>query len=156
MNILALKRLGYGIWMILLSMFFSLETVAFSSERYASLSYSADTVIRKLEQPYPALKGKAVGEKVTFSPDPLINVRWKQLSADDGLEIYTLTPQTVTSTPQNVATWSKQGKRIVVSKDCDLMFDFGQVNAAWLEFECDDLKGADVESSISEFNEPGV
>ena len=29
MNILALKRLGYGIWMILLSMFFSLETVAF-------------------------------------------------------------------------------------------------------------------------------
>lgn len=156
MNILALKRLGYGIWMIPLSMFFSLETAASSSERYALLGNSADTVIRKLEQPYPALKGKAVGEKVTFSPDPLINVRWKRLSADDDLEIYTLTPQAITSTPQNVATWSKQGKHIVVSKDCDLMFDFGQVNAAWLEFECDDLKGADIESSISEFNEPGV
>lgn len=35
------------------------------------------------------------------------------------------------------------------------MFDFGQVNAGWLEFDSDNLE-ADVEMSISEFNEPAV
>lgn len=35
------------------------------------------------------------------------------------------------------------------------MFDFGQVNAGWLEFECVICR-ATVECSISEFNEPAV
>jgi hypothetical protein len=35
------------------------------------------------------------------------------------------------------------------------MFDFGQVNAAWFEFDSDNLDG-EIEASISEFNEPAV
>jgi hypothetical protein len=35
------------------------------------------------------------------------------------------------------------------------MFDFGRVNAAWFEFESEDLDG-EIEMSISEFNEPAV
>ncbi len=35
------------------------------------------------------------------------------------------------------------------------MFDFGEENAAWFEFESDDLTG-NVEASISEYNEPAI
>ena len=37
---------------------------------------------------YPSLKGIPTGEKVTCSPDPLVNYRWKSPDADDDLEVY--------------------------------------------------------------------
>src|SRR5690606_34183645 len=38
---------------------------------------------------------------------------------------------------------------------CDIRFDFGQVNAGWLEFDSPDYNG-EIGMSISEFNEPAV
>ncbi|GAA4336284.1 hypothetical protein GCM10023149_44870 [Mucilaginibacter gynuensis] len=49
----------------------------------------------------------------------------------------------------------KKDKTIVVNGEGSIRFDFGQENAAWLEFDSPDLSGK-VEMSISEFNEPPV
>lgn len=106
------------------------------------------------KSPYPPIKGVPVGVKITYSPDPLVNYRWKNPKADDDLEVYTQKPVKVTSdNPLHVKT--KGTADLIITGACDVMFDFGQVNAGWLEFECDDLP-AGTECSISEFNEPAV
>lgn len=148
------KIICNAIWIF--SMLFMSEIKAYSLSNDFLYSNSSDTSINKLVEPYSKLKGKKNGSRISFSPDPLINVRWKNPIATDDLEIYELTPQEITCDITNAATWNKKGKRIVIIKDCNLMFDFGQVNAAWLEFECEDLHGASLQSSISEYNEPGV
>ena len=104
--------------------------------------------------PYPSLKGIPTGEKVTCSPDPLVNYRWKSPDADDDLEVYTQKPVSVTcDEPVNMK--AKGNSDLTITGACNIMFDFGQVNAGWLEFECDDMP-ATIECSISEFNEPAV
>lgn len=104
--------------------------------------------------PYPSIQGSYNGEKAMYSPDPLVSYRWKNPKASDGLEIYRIEPVSVVSI---IGTQTRQTghNRIRVTGPCDLMFDFGQVNAAWFEFDSDDLDG-DIEMSISEFNEPAV
>jgi hypothetical protein len=70
------------------------------------------------------------------------------------LEIYTLKP---------VAVWSdnednvkiKNPAAVRVKGNCNLMFDFGRVSAAWFEFDSENLDG-DIEMSISEYNEPAI
>lgn len=106
-----------------------------------------------IKEPYKKITGKATGNKVAASPDPLIAYRWQHPSADDDLEIYTIKPQNVVSDYPDAIECTHSGKHITVTGDCNLMFDFGQVNAGWLEFECSHLP-ADVTCSISEFNEP--
>lgn len=106
-----------------------------------------------IEEPYPQLTGKPTGARQPYSPDPLVRYRWDSPAADDDLEVYTLKPLSVKADKPEAISRSDPGKRITVSGDCDLMFDFGQVNAGWLEFDCESLP-ADVTCSISEFNEP--
>ena len=105
-------------------------------------------------QPYPTVKGKPTGEKVVHSPDPLVNYRWTNPKADDDLEIYVQKPVSVVcDTPACMS--AGRSSDVTVTGSCNLMFDFGQVNAGWLEFECEEMP-AEVECSISEFNEPAV
>lgn len=108
----------------------------------------------QVPEPYPALTGRPSGRAAAQSPDPLVRYRWAKTSPDDGLQLYTLYPGRVTASAPGAADL-KNPRRIVVSDLCDLMFDFGQVNAGWLEFECD-APDAAFEASISEFNEPAV
>ena len=107
-----------------------------------------------IQQPYPSISGSYSGKKVLHSPDPLVSYRWSNPKASDGLEIYTIKPENVWSDkPENSNI--KKISSIHVTGECNIMFDFGQVNAAWFEFDSDNLDG-DIEMSISEFNEPAV
>ena len=118
-------------------------------------SSKADAAVKEtntIKEPYKKITGKALGNKVSASPDPLVTYRWEHPSADDDLEIYSIKPQSMVSDCPDKVKASHSGK-YTVTGDCNLMFDFGQVNAGWLEFECDNLP-ADVTCSISEFNEP--
>ena len=108
----------------------------------------------QIPEPYPVLTATPSGEAVPESPDPLVRYRWAKVSPDDGLEIYTVYPRQATASNPKAADLGDP-RRITVSDVCDLMFDFGQVNAGWLEFDCDTPDVA-FEASISEFNEPAV
>ncbi|MDR0815305.1 MAG: hypothetical protein LBN37_06100 [Bacteroidales bacterium] len=104
-------------------------------------------------EPYPPVSGSFSGVKVPHSPDPLVAYRWAKPQAADDLEIYTLSPVSVQADKPANAT--VKASSIHVTGACNLMFDFGQVNAAWLEFDSENLSG-EIEASISEFNEPAV
>lgn len=108
----------------------------------------------QIPEPYPVLSARPTGREAAQSPDPLVRYRWARTSPDDGLEIYTVYPKRVTVSIPGAAA-PEDPRRITVGDVCDLMFDFGQVNAGWLEFECDTPDVA-FEASISEFNEPAV
>ena len=123
--------------------------ISFSTFSKAEKSHSS------IKEPYPSITGRPTGVKVPDSPDPLINYRWQRPSCDDDLEIYSLQPKSVKMLPKEFVKYKNPSDPIVVSGDCDLMFDFGQVNAGWLEFECTNMN-ADVTCSISEFNEPAI
>jgi hypothetical protein len=100
------------------------------------------------------LSGTFSGAKVSQSPDPLVSYRWKNPQAPDNLEIYRLHPVSVGSDhPEKVKI--SNPSEIKLEGECNLMFDFGQVNAAWFEFDSKDLEG-DIEMSISEYNEPAI
>lgn len=101
---------------------------------------------------YSPLTGVPSGEKIASSPDPLVAYRWKATSADDDLQAYTLRPVSISyDEPRNVSAGKSHD--LTISGPCNIMLDFGQVNAGWLEFDCGELP-ATVECSISEFNEP--
>ena len=106
------------------------------------------------KEPYPPISGSFSGQPANHSPDPLVSYRWDNPKATDDLEIYTIEPVSVkTDNPKHIDI--KDNGSIYVSGQSNLMFDFGQVNAAWFEFDSDNLDG-DIEMSISEFNEPAV
>ena len=67
--------------------------------------------------------------------------------------IYTIYPKKVFSDETGNFCANSDLSSIHVIGDCSLQFDFGQVNAGWLEFDSDNLV-ADVKMSISEYNEP--
>lgn len=110
-------------------------------------------------QPYPYISGTFSGAEVPVSPDPLVGYRWPDPKASDGLEIYTLRPVTIsTDHPdsfRHLSSLTRRSAGVLVKGTGSLMMDFGQVNAAWLEFDSDDLNGV-VEMSISEYNEPSI
>jgi len=110
-------------------------------------------------QPYPYIQAKVSGSAVPESPDPLVSWRWEDPKAADELEIYTLHPVHITSAQpgsfENLESMGLGEEHITVKGSGELMIDFGQVNAAWLEFDSDDLSG-EVEMSISEYNEPAI
>ncbi|MDD6210632.1 MAG: alpha-L-rhamnosidase C-terminal domain-containing protein [Bacteroidales bacterium] len=110
---------------------------------------------QKIEGLYPSLKGTFGGKSVAESPDPLVAYRWANPQADDELESYTLMPVSMSSDALSGSRTSKKMFPVRIEQECDLMFDFGQVNAGWLEFDSDDLNG-EIEMSISEFKEPAV
>jgi hypothetical protein len=107
-----------------------------------------------IKEPYKSLSGSFSGVPVPQSPDPLAAYRWDNPQATDSLEIYTLSPVNIRSDrPEHVQIRNLSSVRI--EGECDLMFDFGQVSAAWFEFDSENLDG-DIKMSISEYNEPAV
>ena len=106
---------------------------------------------------YPPMTAKKNGIINHLSPDPIFGYSWADPKATDGLESYQLRPISCTvSNPKhfNLDSFKKRGV-ITVNGTGDIFFDFGQTNAAWMEFDSPDL-GEKVEMSISEFNEPPV
>ena len=107
-------------------------------------------------QPYAVLKAQPSGKTTNFSPDPLVNYRWKATNATDDLEVYALSPLSIQCDKKGAAKWNnKSFSKIKINAECNLMFDFGRVSAGWLEFDSDDFEG-EVEMSISEYNQPAV
>lgn len=110
-------------------------------------------------QPYKYITARAIGEKVPYSPDRIIDWRWDNPNADDELEIYTIKPFSVqTDVPgsfDNLSSLKKKSANVLVKGNGSIMMDFGQENAAWLEFDSKDFSG-EVTMSISEYNEPAI
>ena len=110
-------------------------------------------------QPYAYITGKPVGKKVPYSPDRFVNWRWDNPVADDDLEIYTIKPVSIIADHpesfENLSSLKKQSASAVVKGAGSIMMDFGQENAAWLEFDSKDFSG-EVTMSISEYNEPAI
>lgn len=108
----------------------------------------------QVKEPYAVLHGGDYsGSAVKASPDPLITYRWRAPSAADSLQVYTLHAKKVQGLP--AASFTQANDQIRVSGVGDLVFDFGQENAGWLEFDSDDLVDS-VAASISEYNEPEI
>ncbi len=110
-------------------------------------------------EPYLYTNGSFTGTAVPESPDPLVAYRWDSISASDDLQIYLLKPKTaITEKPgsfENLESLAGKFPDVTVKGTGSIRVDFGQVNAAWLEFDSDDLHGK-VEMSISEYNQPAV
>ena len=111
------------------------------------------------KQPYPDITATLTETGIPESPDPLVAWRWNDPKSTDDLEVYTVNPvQITTGQPSSFKGMDAlvQGKgAISIRGTGELMIDFGQVNAAWLEFDSEDLSG-EVEMSISEYQEPSI
>lgn len=106
-----------------------------------------------IQEPYKAITATVRNAQLAYSPDPLSGYRWENPKATDDLEVYTIYPKKVFSEEAGNFYTNKDLSSIHVTGDCSLRFDFGQVNAGWLEFDSENLV-ADIEMSISEYNEP--
>ena len=111
-------------------------------------------------QPYPYVSsGKFTGSANPYSPDPLVNYRWSDPNADDGLEIYIESPKAVVSGQPgsflNLGSLAGAKPDVTVTGTGSIRIDFGIEMGAWIEFDSPDCPGG-VEMSISEYNEPGV
>ncbi|MFA5814516.1 MAG: hypothetical protein WC865_02730, partial [Bacteroidales bacterium] len=139
----------------------------FTAELYSSIFFSVLLLsCNKLSwptspapEPYPYAKGSFSGTPVHESPDPLVAYRWNNPKATDDLNIYTLKPVHATSDSpgsfDNLESLTGKSPDVIVKGTGSIRVDFGQVNAAWLEFDSEDLSGK-VEMSISEYNQPAV
>ena len=111
-----------------------------------------------MAEPYPYVSsGSFSGPAVPLSPDPLVAYRWPNPRASDGLQLYLLKPITVTadtnSSFANLQSLCSTNPNVTVQGLGSIQLDFGQENAAWLEFDSPDFNGA-VEMSIGEYNQP--
>jgi hypothetical protein len=111
-----------------------------------------------MAEPYPYVSsGNFSGPAVPLSPDPLVAYRWPSPQAADGLQIYLLKPITVAadtnSSFANLQSLTGNNPNVTVQGTGAIQMDFGQENAAWLEFDSPDLNGT-VQMSIGEYNEP--
>jgi len=124
----------------------------------AFFSCQRDTHHSNAPQPYAFLRAEQTGDKVPHSPDPLVDWQWDDPKASDSLEIYFLRPVKVKfDQPDHfhVNLHNEKATEIKVTGSGSIRFDFGQVNAAWLEFDSKDINGK-VKMSISEYNEPAI
>ena len=110
-----------------------------------------------VRQPYEYVAGgKALGTKVTVSPDPMIGYVWDSPSAYDPLQAYVMTP---------VEAFARKGEDNFenlssVTSNCSIrvvgpgtiVLDFGVELPAWLEIDSPDLSGT-VTLGVSEYNE---
>ncbi len=109
-------------------------------------------------QPYGYVQdGTFSGPEVPDSPDPLVAFRWNVIKND--LEIYLRKPVSVsTDHPDsfsNLSSLTGNTPNVTVNGTGSIKMDFGIENAAWLEFDSDDLTGT-VDMSISEYNQPAI
>ena len=98
-----------------------------------------------IAEPYPYVSsGSFSGPAVPLSPDPLVAYRWANPKASDGLEIYLQKPITVTadtnSSFANLQSLTGNNPNVTVNGMGSIQMDFGQENAAWLEFDSPDLR----------------
>jgi len=110
-------------------------------------------------QTYPYITAEKGNPDIPESPDPLVAWRWDDPKAEDDLEIYIQRPVHIAASYpasfQGLESLTGGKGPIRISGTGDLIIDFGQENAAWLEFDSRDLNG-EVEMSISEYNEPAI
>ena len=111
-------------------------------------------------QPYPYINpGGFSGSPVRESPDPLINYRWTNPKASDGLEVFLLPVRLVSADHlasfKNLESATAKPTNIQVLGTGSIRMDFGVEAGAWIEFDSPDCLGG-IEMSISEYNEPGV
>ena len=111
-------------------------------------------------EPYSYVKsGSFSGPEVPLSPDPLVAYRWPNPQASDDLQVYLQKPKSVTASTAasfgNLQSLTGNAPNVAVNGQGSIRMDFGQENAAWLEFDSPDLTGS-VHMSISEYNEPAV
>ncbi|MCF0065605.1 hypothetical protein MUK70_11015 [Dyadobacter chenwenxiniae] len=108
----------------------------------------------QIKEPYRPLHGGELNAKVIRdSPDPMIGYHWTNPGADDSLQIFTLLPRQTVASPSGAFRIEKSG--ITILGTGEVQFDFGQVNAGWVEFDSEDLDG-EVQLSISEYKEPAI
>ena len=107
-----------------------------------------ESIQATIHEPYKQVTATIRNAPVAYSPDPLSGYRWDDPKATDDLEIYTIYPKKVFSDETGNFCANSDLSSIHVIGDCSLQFDFGQVNAGWLEFDSDNLV-ADVKMSIS-------
>lgn len=127
---------------------------------YVNLNAQIITGKSPAAQPYPYLNaGKFTGPGIAGSPDPLVNYRWPDPKASDGLEIYLLRPKSVATDQAmsftDLQTLAGENPDILVKGTGSIRIDFGLEMGAWIEFDSPDCPGG-VEMSISEYNEPGI
>ncbi len=110
-------------------------------------------------QPYRYITARHIADKVPYSPDRIIEWQWDDPKADDELEIYIIKPVDIkTDTPEsfdNLSSLKNKSANVAVKGTGSIRMDFGQENAAWLEFDSQDFSG-EVTMSISEYNEPAI
>jgi alpha-L-rhamnosidase len=113
-------------------------------------------------EPYPyVVSGGLTGPKVPLSPDPLVAYRWANPQASDNLQIYLQQPKSVTvdnnSSFTNLQSLLTTHPNVTVEGLGSIQMDFGQENAAWIEFDSPDLPSTNaVTMSISEYNQPAI
>jgi alpha-L-rhamnosidase len=114
-----------------------------------------------MAEPYPYVSsGGFSGPAVPLSPDPLVAYRWPNPQASDGLQLYLLKPKVVSATNasfSNLQSLMSTNPNVTVNGAGSILMDFGQENAAWLEFDSPDLPDPSaVTMSISEYNQPAI
>lgn len=108
-------------------------------------------------QPYEYVSGgRALGSKVTVSPDPMIGYVWDAPSANDPLQVYVMTPvsafaRTGEGNFENLETVG-QNCCIQVTGPGTIVLDFGVELPAWLEIDSPNMSGT-VTLGVSEYNE---
>lgn len=106
---------------------------------------------------FKPVSAKKSGVLNPWSPDPAFNYKWADPKATDELEVYPLYPvsRVISRAGSFKLSDLKNDGNITVMGTGDIRFDFGRTNAAWLEFDSDDLEDS-VTLSISEYNEPAI
>ena len=115
-----------------------------------------------MAEPYSYVSaGSFSGPAVPLSPDPLVAYRWPTPKASDGLQVYLLKPITVSADTNrsfaNLQSLTGRNPKVTVQGLGSIELDFGQENAAWLEFDSPDLPDPSaVQMSISEYDQPEI
>jgi hypothetical protein len=106
---------------------------------------------------YPHISAQKKGPANPFSPDPLIEYKWKDPKATDALQIYYLDPVSYKASHPGSFDMTRffKEKVILVQGTGSIRFDYGRTSAGWLEFESEDLVDS-ITMSISEYNEPAI
>jgi len=106
---------------------------------------------------YPDITARKTGPANPLSPDPLVNYSWDDPKALDGLQSYCLRPVSWAVTEKDSFDLRnfKNNNVIVVNGSGSIRFDFARTNAAWLEFDSEDVTD-EITMGISEYNEPAI
>ena len=111
-----------------------------------------------ITEPYEYVAdGSFSGEEQPYSPDPLVNYRWDNPTADDDLEIFLRKPVSATTEQedafQRLDSATTDNVDIEVTGEGTILLDFGVEFAGWLEIDSPDLSG-ELTLGVSEYNQP--